>query len=195
MTMTSRPNLPPRRAERALSRPRAPSCGVAEPGEPSSETVGFQHRDDAGLRVVGRLLLVALAAGALIGGITVQLLVGFTGTYASASFLGASIGMPVAAAIQLVNVVALYALRRRRPGISLAGMRAALVPLPTLGAISSVAGLSDPAASISGVVAYLIPAGLSAVTAWSAASWCLAPFCRSPQPVSVKQSGGTCPPW
>ena len=139
------------------------------------------NNDDAALLLLGRLLLVALAAGALIGGLTALLLTGWA--YSGAVFfVGVLVGMPVALVVQLLNVLVLHLTRRVRLGVGRLGMRVALVPLPTLAAlvVAAIFGNGAQDGSPSGVFLYLVPTALTAITAWAAGPWCLAPLFPPP---------------
>lgn len=138
---------------------------------------GNRDRDDAALTVLGRLLLVAMASGMIIGGLAAQLLAGWTETYGAApAVMGALVGMPVALVTQTLNAIGLTWARRLRPGISRTAMRAVLVPLPTLVAPATAAGVVGVDGGPSWVLLIGVPTFLTAVTAWAAARWCLAPL-------------------
>lgn len=146
---------------------------------------GGAGRDDATLVVVGRLLLVGLAAGALIGAT-----VGFVAVVdlsdgqayeVSGAAVGATAGLVLGLLTQLVVAVVLGVLRRVRPGTGVGLLQRVAVVLACGAAVAATgtlvlllgldAGRAAVALALTVVVAVLV--GSSSV------GWCLRPWTAS----------------
>lgn len=123
---------------------------------------------------LGRLLLVGLGAGLVIGGVVVQSAFGWSGPYAGAFFPGAIVGMFLSIVVQGLNATVLQLARRFRPDLGLVAMRALLVPLPVIMTLTVELWLFSNAPSVLPFI--VLGAVLSAVTAWVGAPWCLMPL-------------------
>ena len=137
--------------------------------EADTETVRVSH-DDPSLVTLGRLLLVGVAAGAVIGGLVVVTTdpVDAVDTF----WIGAMIGIVAGVAAQVLNAVALHLVRKARPVLGRTATRLVLIPVPVAAALLLAWQLS---AGPREVMAVLVAGALSAATAWVASPWCLEP--------------------
>ena len=135
--------------------------------EADTEAVRVSH-DDPSLVMLGRLLMVGVAAGAVIGGLVV---VTVDPAFAVDGFwIGAMVGIVGGVAAQILNAVVLHLARRARPALGRTATRLVLAPVPVAAALLLVWHVSA-----GGVMAVLVAGALSAATAWAATPWCLAP--------------------
>jgi hypothetical protein len=140
---------------------------VDEADEADTETVRVGH-DDPGLVMLGRLLMVGMGAGALIGGLVVVTI--DPALAVDGFWIGAMVGIVAGVAAQVLNAVVLHLARRARPALGRTATRLVLAPVPVAAAVLLAWHVS------AGGLAVLVAGALSAATSWAAAPWCLTPM-------------------
>jgi len=136
----------------------------------------------AGYRTLGRLLLVGITAGAVIGGATAGLAfwspADQSGLWVAGVLIGLMVGIVGGALAQGVGYALALAAARRRPWLGVTPIRAVLIAWSvTVTAAAASAVAANPDASIARQVAtVLLATGLALATARLAVDWCLRPL-------------------
>ncbi|MEZ0490851.1 hypothetical protein AB2L28_01195 [Kineococcus sp. TBRC 1896] len=132
--------------------------------------------EEVGVTVLGRLLLVGLGAGGLVGGTTGAVL-GSGGTLGSWDavfvYLGVLTGFLAGLLTQAVTALVVHVVHRRVPWDSV--LRTALLP-PVLGSGAVALAVSDPLPPDLAFAGAVAAVSLAAAAARATVRWCLAPY-------------------
>jgi len=136
----------------------------------------------SGYRALGRLLLVGVGAGGVIGGMTAGLVLGSpadpSGMWWGGVIIGVMVGIVGGALAQGAGYALALAAARRRPWLGVTPIRAVLIAWSVTVTTAAVAGVAaNPDASIARQLAIAgIAAGLALAAARLAVDWCLRPL-------------------
>jgi len=130
--------------------------------------------EEVGITVLGRLLLVGLGAGGLVGATTGAVLGSGAGAWDGVFvYAGVIVGLLAGALTQTVTALVVHVVRRRVHWDTV--LRSALLP-PVIGSGVLALTASSPLPPDLGFAGTVAAVGLAAVVALSTVRWCLAPY-------------------
>jgi hypothetical protein len=130
--------------------------------------------EEVGITVLGRLLLVGLGAGGLVGASTGAVLGSGAGDWdAVFVYAGVIVGLLSGVLTQAVTALVVHLVRRRVHWDTV--LRSALLP-PVLGSGLLALTVSSPLPPDLGFAGAVAAVGLAAVVALATVKWCLSPY-------------------